>query len=158
MAVIAETAVLVRYLTGAPSTLAAQATALIEGSEPVLAPVVAIHETAFVLTRHYGVPRDAVVDLLVDLLERENVDTREVDRRALALVARGQADQDALEEWLTPEQRAERGALSAWAAKDHVAHNNFWRQEALGRLEAARDGSPPPADVEDENAQNDSTF
>lgn len=41
------------------------------------------NETAFVLTRHYGVLRDAVVDLLVDLLERENVDTLDVEREHL---------------------------------------------------------------------------
>ena len=80
MTVIAETAVLVRYLTGEPASLAAQATALIEGSDPVLAPSVAIQEAAFVLMRHYGVPRDVVVSLLVDLLERENVETLDVDR------------------------------------------------------------------------------
>jgi predicted nucleic acid-binding protein len=70
----------VRHLTGEPAALAAQATALLEGNDRVFAPVVAVHETAFVLMRHYGVPRDAVVDLLVDLLERENVDTLDADR------------------------------------------------------------------------------
>lgn len=80
MPVIAETAILVRYLTGAPPALAERAAALIEGDDTVLVPVVAIHETAFVLGRHYGVPRDVTVDLIVDLLDRENIDTLDVDR------------------------------------------------------------------------------
>ena len=78
--------------------------------------------------------------------------------RVLEMTARGQADQDTLAAWLSPGERAARGELHAWSAGDHIAHNNFWRQDALNRLTAARDGSTPPAEVEDEDAQNDRTF
>src|SRR5690348_337036 len=67
----------------------------------------------------------------------------ETHGRLLALLTRGQADQDALAERLSPDERAVRGELHAWSAKDHVAHNNFWRQDAVLRLQAALDGSVP---------------
>src|SRR5438876_681524 len=81
----------------------------------------------------------------------------ETHRRVLALVARGQADQDTLAARLSPEERAARGELQAWSAKDHVAHNNFWRQDAAWRLQAALDGGTPP-DTDDEQTQNDRIF
>jgi len=72
-------------------------------------------------------------------------------------VERGQADQDDFVARLTPEERDARGEERAWAAKDQVAHNNFWRQDAVWKLEAARDGQTPP-DTSDEQAQNDRAF
>jgi tetratricopeptide (TPR) repeat protein len=63
--------------------------------------------------------------------------------RLLKLLARGQADQDTLGERLSPEDRSARGELHAWTPKDHVAHNNFWREDAARRLQAALDGSVP---------------
>ena len=56
---------------------------------------------------------------------------------------RGQADQNTLAERLNPDERATRGELHSWSPKDHVAHNNFWRQDAVLRLQAALDGSVP---------------
>jgi len=74
----------------------------------------------------------------------------ETQSRMLALLTRGQAHQDTLAELLTPDERAVRGELRAWSAKDHVAHNNFWRQDAVRRLQAALDGSEPPDTERDE--------
>jgi tetratricopeptide (TPR) repeat protein len=76
----------------------------------------------------------------------------EAHRRVLALLARGQADQDTLAVRLSPEERASRGELHNWSPKDHVAHNNFWRQDAITRLQAALDGSEPP-DTERDDKQ-----
>lgn len=76
----------------------------------------------------------------------------EAHSRLLALLTRGLADQDTLAERLSPDERAARGELHAWSAKDHVAHNNFWRQDAVGRLHAALDGSEPP-DTERDDTQ-----
>jgi tetratricopeptide (TPR) repeat protein len=73
-------------------------------------------------------------------------------RRVLALIGRGQADQDALQQRLTPEERAALGELHAWSPKDHVAHNNFWRQDAVLRLNAALGKGEPP-DTERDEAQ-----
>src|SRR5262245_57145911 len=65
---------------------------------------------------------------------------RETQKRLLTLLIRGHADQDTLLARLSPEERAARGELYAWSPKDHVAHNNFWRQDAVWRLQAALDG------------------
>ena len=81
----------------------------------------------------------------------------ETHRRVLALVARGQADQDTLAVRLSPEERAVRGELHDWSPKDHVAHNNFWRQDAIGRLRAFIEGGSPP-DTDDDLAWNDRVF
>jgi len=72
--------------------------------------------------------------------------------RVLELLTRGQADQDTLGAHLSPEDRAARGELRAWTPKDHVAHNNFWRRDAVQRLRAALEGSAPP-DTEQDDAQ-----
>ena len=80
MPVIAETAVLVRYLVRTPAEQAARAIELIDSDEQILVPVVALAETAFALGRHYGIGRERVVDLLVDLLDRENVEMLDVKR------------------------------------------------------------------------------
>jgi len=84
--------------------------------------------------------------------------TSETHRRVLELIARGHADQDALAARLSQGERAAKGEMHAWSAKDHVAHNNFWRQDALERVRAVRDGSPPPAEANDENVVNDGVF
>ncbi len=81
----------------------------------------------------------------------------ETHRRLLVLLARGQADQDALAECLSPEERAARGELHDWSPKDHVAHNNFWRQDAIWRLQAFLESGSPP-DTEDDLAWNDRVF
>src|SRR5690349_1779632 len=83
--------------------------------------------------------------------------TSETHRRVLVLVARGQADQDTLAGRLSPEERAVRGEPRAWSAKDQVAHNNFWRQDAVWRLHAALAGGPPP-DTADDQTENDRVF
>jgi hypothetical protein len=81
----------------------------------------------------------------------------EPHRRVLTLLARGQADQDTLAERLNPEERAAQGELYDWSPKDHVAHNNFWRQDAIWRLQAALEGGSPP-DTDDDLAWNDRVF
>ena len=73
MTAVLDTSVLVRYLTLDPPNQGARAQALIEGGETLAIPSVALAETAFVLSRLYGVPRATTVDLLVDLLGRSNL-------------------------------------------------------------------------------------
>jgi predicted nucleic acid-binding protein len=70
---ILDTSVLVRYLTLDPPSQGAAAQALLDSPERFLVTSVVIVETAIVLTRLYGVARAAVVDLLVDLVNRSNV-------------------------------------------------------------------------------------
>lgn len=67
-----DTNVLVRYLTDDPPELAARAEAIIEKENLVLNSVV-LMESVYVLWKQYGLPREEVVDTLVDFLQRENV-------------------------------------------------------------------------------------
>jgi hypothetical protein len=82
----------------------------------------------------------------------------EPHRRVLALLARGQADQNTLAVRLSPEERAARGELHDWSPKDHVAHNNFWRQDAISRIQASLDGGSPLDTEADVQAWNDRVF
>jgi predicted nucleic acid-binding protein len=70
----ADTSVVVRHLVGSPPDQAKRATRLLEGSEPVGLPVVVLVEAAHVLRTQYGVARGDVVDALLGLVTRENVD------------------------------------------------------------------------------------
>jgi hypothetical protein len=76
----------------------------------------------------------------------------------LALLARGQADQDTFAVRLSPEERSARGELHNWCPKDQVAHNNFWRQDAIWRLQAALEGGSPLDTEGDTLAWNDRVF
>jgi tetratricopeptide (TPR) repeat protein len=81
----------------------------------------------------------------------------ETHQRVLALVAHGQTDQDTLAERLSPAERAARGEQYVWSPKDHVAHNNFWREDGLLHLQAALQGGTPPV-REDDQIENDRVF
>ena len=85
------------------------------------------------------------------------VNQSETHRRVLELLARGQADQDALAATLSPEERAARGELHKWKPKDNVAHNNFWRTVVIWSLQAFLEGGSPPG-TEDDLAWNDRVF
>lgn len=78
MTAFLDTSVLVRYLTGDPVDQAERATELIESDQEWAIPVIALVETAFVLTSLYGVERSHVVDVLIDLLGRANINTHEL--------------------------------------------------------------------------------
>jgi predicted nucleic acid-binding protein len=62
------------------------ATRLIHSDQPLAISGVALAETAWVLLRHYGVPRDVVVDRLTRLLLLPNVTVLGIDK-ALAVEA-----------------------------------------------------------------------
>ncbi|MDL2335253.1 MAG: PIN domain-containing protein [Chloroflexota bacterium] len=68
-----DTSVVVRYLVGSPPDQARRATALIEADKEVGLPLVAFLETAHVLRTVYGLARVAILDVLIELLTRENV-------------------------------------------------------------------------------------
>ncbi|KHG65642.1 MULTISPECIES: PIN domain-containing protein [Thermus] len=73
MRALADTSLLVRYLTGDPPHLAEQAASLLDSQEPVGITEVVLVETAYVLESVYEVPRKEVVDALVRLLQKENL-------------------------------------------------------------------------------------
>lgn len=78
MTTFLDTSVIVRYLVGVPDEHAASARTLLDSDRPLVIPTVALAETAFVLTRNYGVSRADVVDALVRLLGRVNVSVHEL--------------------------------------------------------------------------------
>lgn len=79
-----DTSVLVRYFIGDNPATAAAAARLLDRESPVAISLVALAETAFVLHRHYGVPRELVVDRLVELLRKRNLVVPNADKTIVA--------------------------------------------------------------------------
>lgn len=75
-----DTSVLIRYLTNDLPVVAAQARELIEEGTVLQVPPFILAEAAWVLAQHYGVPRDAVIEALVRLVLRENIQVGTHDR------------------------------------------------------------------------------
>ncbi len=75
MRALLDTSVVVRYLTGDPPHLFQASVRLIEGGGDLLVSGVVIAETAHVLTSYYGASRGQVVEYLLSLLQRDNIDT-----------------------------------------------------------------------------------
>ena len=80
MSSLLDTSVVVRYLTGDPPRLAARAAEIIDAGEPLSLTDVVVAETAYVLASVYGVPRDALVDSLIDFLQKRNVAVSGLDK------------------------------------------------------------------------------
>lgn len=87
--VSADTSVLVRYFLQDHPLRGRAAQRLLDGDREVCVSLVAVAETAFVLARNYGVPREEVVDSLVGLLRKRNVSVLGADKSlaAAALLA-----------------------------------------------------------------------
>lgn len=68
-----DTSVLVRYVTGDPPHLAERAARLLDSVAPLVLSEIALLEAAHVLSKIYQVPRPALVDTLVDLVQKENL-------------------------------------------------------------------------------------
>lgn len=82
----ADTSVLVRYFIQDHPVRGPAAQRLLDGDRPVHLSLVALAETAFVLSRNYGVPREEIVDNLVGLLRKRNIQVLGGDK-ALAAAA-----------------------------------------------------------------------
>ncbi len=82
---VLDTSFIVRYLIGQPAGLAAQARGVIESDLQLGITELGIAETAFVLTSVYKVPREAVVDALIALLQRRNIITLGASREYAVL-------------------------------------------------------------------------
>ena len=84
-----DTNSIARYLVKDDPAQARRAAALIEGEEQLRISIVVLAEIAFVLSKLYRIPRGDVVDALTRLLERQNVESHEIDTdlaiQALAL-------------------------------------------------------------------------
>ncbi len=67
-----DTSVIVRYLVGDDPSAQGRARALIESEAPIGITPTAILETSFALRRLYGYTREWTVDVLLELVLREN--------------------------------------------------------------------------------------
>lgn len=68
-----DTNVVVRYLIGDNPELARRAARIIHQAKYLLIPPEVLTETAYVLSSVYQVPRETIVDKLIDLIQRENI-------------------------------------------------------------------------------------
>lgn len=70
-----DTSVVVRYLTDDPPERARRARLLLDGPDDYGVATVVLLETAHVLRTQYGASRPDVIDTLLDLVTRANVET-----------------------------------------------------------------------------------
>lgn len=70
--------VLLRYFIRDNPAFTGRATALIEGERMFRISVIVLAEVGFVLTKFYKIERARAVDALIDLLNRENIETHEI--------------------------------------------------------------------------------
>lgn len=75
-----DTSVLIRYLTGDMPERLEAATRILDESPTVYLTEGTLTETAYVLTSFYEVPRERVVDSLIDLVSKENVVLHGLDK------------------------------------------------------------------------------
>ncbi|GEM_PF-3960990 len=80
MSAFLDTNVVVRYLTGDPPDQANEAAKLIESKDELLLTDVVIAEVVYVLRSRYDTPRVVIVDSLIELLSRENIDVFCLDK------------------------------------------------------------------------------
>ena len=80
MSGILDSSVIVRYLIGEPTEAADQAELILSGDDELTIPAVVLAEVGWVLSSQYRVPRTEVVDLLLELLRRQNVKPLDMDK------------------------------------------------------------------------------
>ncbi len=80
MSALLDTSMLVRYLTGDPPDLADVSARVIDGEDSLLITDVVLVEAAYVLRSEYDVPRQAIVDQLIALLRKANIETFRLDK------------------------------------------------------------------------------
>ncbi len=78
-----DTSVVVRYLVGTPVDQATRAQAIMEAGDPVGVPTVVLLEAAHVLRTQYGVDRRTVLDTLIELVTRDDVDVLGISKGSL---------------------------------------------------------------------------
>jgi predicted nucleic acid-binding protein len=84
-----DTSVILRYLTNDIPEQAEQARALIESARPLGLTTVALLEAAYALRRNpYRFPRDEIIDVLIKLARRRNIQGVGVDKTHVAGVLR----------------------------------------------------------------------
>lgn len=79
-----DTNVLARYLLNDDPDLGPAAARLVDGAEKLGVSLATLAETAFVLSRVYEVPREEVVDSLVELLRKRNIEVLGAEKGLVA--------------------------------------------------------------------------
>ena len=89
---IADTNILIRYLTGDDEKAAAKATEIIRKGVEVIPET--IPETLYVLTSKalYAIPRQAAAEAILSLLDEISVERKEAIRRALSIYSETRLD------------------------------------------------------------------
>lgn len=80
MSAFVDTSVIIRYLTADPPEMLDEARRIVDETDPLVLTDVVLAETAFVLLSFYRVPRQAIVNGLVDLLRKENIAVHGMDK------------------------------------------------------------------------------
>jgi predicted nucleic acid-binding protein len=111
-----DTNPVVRYLVRDAPDLAARATALIESERRLFLSVVTVAEIGFVLTSTYRIERSRVVDALIGLLNRENIDTYEAPTEVAIQALR----------FCRPSNRVNFGDAMLWAVARASAPARVW--------------------------------
>lgn len=75
-----DTNMVIRYLTGQPREQADRADSIINGVRALLVSDVVLLEAAYVLRTQYRVSREAMIDQLIDLVQRENILVYAIDK------------------------------------------------------------------------------
>jgi predicted nucleic acid-binding protein len=68
-----DTNVLLRYITRDPEEMAKRAAEIIDSAATLLLSELVLVETAYVLASVYGVRRPAIVDVLIDFVQKQNI-------------------------------------------------------------------------------------
>jgi predicted nucleic acid-binding protein len=111
-----DTNPVVRYLVRDDPRLAARATALIESDRRLSMSIVTVAEIGFVLMSVYQIERPKVVEKLIDLLNRENIETHEVPTE-IAIQAL---------QFCLPSGRVNFGDAMLWASARAVSPARIW--------------------------------
>jgi hypothetical protein len=78
--------------------------------------------------------------------EEMNETTRtDIKAALIALVERGQAQEEEFRASLSAQEREQVGTQEQWALKEVIAHLGFWKRKQSERLEAAARGEEPPS-------------
>jgi predicted nucleic acid-binding protein len=87
-----DTSVLIRYLIGSPKAQAVRARRLIDSDEGIGLPLVALAEAAHVLRTQYGLGSEVIIGLLIELLQRRNIELLGMrTEAAIALLVRARS-------------------------------------------------------------------
>jgi predicted nucleic-acid-binding protein len=135
-----DTNPVIRYLVSDDPDLAGRATALIESERRLAFTGVTVAEIGFVLTSVYRVERTRVVDTLIDLLSRENLDTHEAPTEIVIQALR----------FCQPRGRVNFADAMLWAVARATAPAHVWTfhrrfpEDGIERREPEPSSPPQP--------------